>query len=307
MSRFKLLCVSLILSANGLAFGQQTGTDAEFKRFQGAWQVTELVENGQVVSQQSLKTMLESGGRAEIVSNTIQFKTATGQKSAKVFSVDPTVHPKSIVISSLAKPEGWGIYRFEGERLVICMSDPAVAQRPTDFASRAGSKHMLMVLERTDGPKRVTDSVAVPKTNTTPNTTPAREVVDVGPPPAKAPAPTAATARILTDVEVSNLLKGSWRMNDGAGVLQVSFDPNGSYRSYREVQDPSTFYRVFVQTPAAAGTWRVQNGNLVFHVTSSTDLNRVNRTFHVAVRSVSKQDLIFVDSVGRVGKAVRLR
>jgi hypothetical protein len=103
------------------------------------------------------------------------------------------------------------------------------------------------------------------------------------------------------------MIKGTWRLNDGAGVLQVSFDPNGSYRSYREVAGPDTFNRVFVQTPVASGTWSMQNGSMRLYILSSTDLNRVNQTVFFAVRSISAEDFIFVDPVGRVGKAVRVR
>jgi hypothetical protein len=154
-------------------------------------------------------------------------------------------------------------------------------------------------------------------------TAPAPEVIKVQlpAPPATAPAPPAiaaapqvavpvpspAAARVLTDAEVTNMLQGVWQLNDGAGVLQMNFDANGTYRSYREVKDPSTFYNVFVKAPVAAGTWSVQNGSLIIYVTSSTDLTRVNHTFQIAVRSISPMDFIFVDPVGRVGKAVRLQ
>ena len=103
------------------------------------------------------------------------------------------------------------------------------------------------------------------------------------------------------------MIRGTWRLNDGAGVLQITFDPNGTYRSYREVKDPSTFYNVFVKAPVASGTWSVQSGGVALRVTSSTDLTRVNQTFHMAIRSISQTDFIFVDFVGRVGKAVRMQ
>jgi uncharacterized protein (TIGR03067 family) len=313
-----LLCL-FVSTKSGLAAAPES--TAELKRFQGSWRVAELIDNGRVIPQEDIKNVLPSGGRAEIVSNTIQFKSSAVGKAAKVFSVDPTVYPKAITVSALARPEGWGIYRFEEERLIICMSDPAVAQRPTGFSSRSGSNHMLMVLERANtvkvSPATQTTAVGTPKPRvipaprppSIPQTQPDAKLVNVQPPapPAVGPPPTAATARVLTDAEVRNMLRGSWRLNDGAGVLQINFDPNGSYRSYREVQSPNTFYKVFVQSPVAAGTWSVQSGNLIFVVTSSTDRNRVNSTDHVAVRSISAQDLIFVDSVGRVGKAVKLR
>jgi uncharacterized protein (TIGR03067 family) len=311
MNQVSLMGVFAVLVVHTVALGQTAESTAEIQKFQGAWRVVELVEDGQVIPDEAIKTTLPTGGRAQIVSNTFVFTSPlTKKKGAKVFSVDPTVYPKAIVVSSLNTPDGWGIYRFEGERLVICMSDPAVSPRPTDFSSRPGSKHMLMVLERdVTGGNSKPDPPTQLASQPLPSSVPAPDLVKVPTPnpPATPPAPTAATARVLTDAEVTTMLQGSWRLNDGAGVLQVNFDPNGSYRSYREIQNPNTFYKVFIETPVAAGTWKVQNGQLVFHITSSTDFNRVNRTFHAAIRSVSNTDFIFVDSVGRVGKAVKIR
>jgi uncharacterized protein (TIGR03067 family) len=338
--------------------GQPATASAELERFQGAWRVVELVEDGQSIPQEALKTVLQSGGQAQIVSNTIQFTSrVTGKPVAKVFSIDATTYPKTIAVSSLDRAEALGIYQFEGERLIVCVADPAIAERPTQFSSRPGSRHMLMVLERAEGnaslstgspesplvdtvgpPKAVPQEAPRPATTViqfeTPaqpteaagsGNTPAPEVIKVqlpappavaaapatpGPatpaPTAVAPVPPSTAARVLTDGEVAVMLRGTWRLTDGAGALQVTFDANGTYRTYREVKDPSTFYNVFVKAPVSSGNWSVQNGSIAFHVTSSTDLTRVNQVFHAAVRSISETDFIFVDFVGRVGKAERL-
>ena len=313
MIKLSSLSIFVLLATNTFVLGQSAESTAEIQRFQGSWRVAELIDNGQVISGEAIKAVLPTGGRAQIVSNTIQFTSPTTHaRGAKVFSVDPTVYPKTMVISTLNTPEGWGIYKFEGERLIICMSDPAVTPRPTDFSSRPNSNHMLLVMERTATDETVTSAAKPPAqlaSQPLPSSIPAPGLVEIPTPgpPASGPAPTAATARVLTDAEVTTMLQGTWRLNDGAGVLQIGFDPNGSYRSYREIPNPNTFYKVFIETPVAAGTWKVRNGQLEFYVTTSTDLNRVNRMFHVAVRSISNTDLIFVDSVGRVGKAVKLR
>ncbi len=313
----------------------------------------ELVDNGQSIRQEAFGTVLQSAGGAEIVSNTILFKAAdNGARMAKVFTIDATTYPKGINVSSLDRPEGTGIYRFEGQRLVICFSDPAVTERPTEFSSRPGSRHMLMIMERSHDNENLVAgsaaSAAAPLSGSrTPSVTmpapapdaiqiaapaPVAKVIQVRPPaseprvvevevarpepevirvqlpaqPAMPLPPTAATARVLTDAEVTTMLRGSWRLNDGIGVLQMHLDPNGTYRSYREVQDPSTFYKVFVNAPVAAGSWSVQNGKLEFQITSSTDPKRVGQILHAVVRSISATDVIFVDPWGRVVKAIRM-
>ncbi len=348
MVRFLAFSWMIVVAFNTATYGQTTAASAELQRFQGHWRVVELVEDGQGIRQEAFKSVLQSGGHAQIVSNTIQFTSlTTGAPVAKVFSIDATTYPKAISVSSLDRAEALGIYRFEGERLIVCVADPAVAERPTQFSSRPGSNHMLMVLERDEDHESLTAGSAAsaavlppvaPKVVQVQAPAPAPKVIQVETPappakviqvqtapepevikvqlpapPATSPAPlavspvsTSATERVLTDGEVAALLRGSWRLNDGLGVLQMTFDSNGTYRTYREVKDPSTFYNVFVKAPVSSGNWSVQNGAIAFHVTSSTDLTRVNQTFHAAIRSISETDLIFVDFVGRVGKAVRL-
>ena len=46
---------------------------------------------------------------------------------------------------------------------------------------------------------------------------------------------------------------------------------------------------------------------VAFSVTSSTDLYRVNKTFEFTMRSISDRDFIFVDYLGVVGSAVKVR
>jgi hypothetical protein len=124
--------------------------------------------------------------------------------------------------------------------------------------------------------------------------------------PANVPAPNAA-GKILTDDQVTTMLHGVWRMNDGMGLLDVKFNADGTVQSFREWQTASNFHNVFVQTPVSSGTWRVQQGQLHVHITASTRWDRVNQQLRLAVRSISDKDFIFVDSLGRVGQAIRFR
>jgi hypothetical protein len=113
-------------------------------------------------------------------------------------------------------------------------------------------------------------------------------------------------AVVLTDADMRNMLVGSWRMNDGIGVLQFNLQPDGSFQTYREVANASTFHAVFYPTPVSTGTWRVANGQMILVVTSSTLAERVNQTFACPVRSVSATDLIMIDFTGRVVQATKV-
>lgn len=260
----------------------------EQDRFQGAWQVVELVENGKVIPRESIREWLPSGGRLEVIEDAIVFTSPhDGKKHVKTVSIDAAVYPRTIDISSQGKKDGWGIYRFDEGRLVICLSDPDESERPGEFAAREGSKRTLMVLERSADSK-----------------TAAAKPERAAPPKHEEPG---TTARVLSDAEVTDMLKGSWRYTDQAGALFVIFNMDGTFSTVREMQEIRLFQKVFVQTPVSSGKWQVQNGELMFQVTSSIHPERVGKQFPFTIRSISKRDLIFVDYLGRLSQATKVR
>jgi len=261
----------------------------ELQQFQGPWEVAELSEDGKVIPKQAIKEWLPSGGRAEIVDNAIIFRSPhDGKKYVKVFSVDATKYPKAIEISTPQRTDGWGIYQFDNGRLVICLADPNEAERPGDFSAAKGSKRMLMVLKR---PAVASATTAVAKAAT----------------PQPKTMPDGQAAQFLSDEQVTKMLAGSWRLKDSAGFLFVTFNADGTFSTMREYQQLRLFHKSFVQTPISSGTWSVNNGALAAHVTTSVRLERVNQVLSFAVRSISGRDMIFVDQLGRVGSAAKMR
>ncbi|MBL6714497.1 MAG: TIGR03067 domain-containing protein, partial [Pirellulales bacterium] len=103
------------------------------------------------------------------------------------------------------------------------------------------------------------------------------------------------------------MLLGTWRETDSEGSVDIVYDGNGTFQTYRYYQMLQNFQYVFVPTPISTGTWQVSNGRLVAHVTSSSRVNMAGQTFSPAIRSISGTDLILVDNFGRVTRAVRVR
>jgi hypothetical protein len=127
--------------------------------------------------------------------------------------------------------------------------------------------------------------------------------------PAEAPVTdgSGVTAKILSDADVTRLLKGTWRYRDDAGALIVTLTDDGKWSSIRESQELRLFQKVFVRTPISSGTWSVQNGTLTFHCLASIHRSRVNHQLPFSVRSITDRDFIFVDYMGRLGKAVKVQ
>lgn len=295
--------------------GQATQLDGELQRLQGNWRVVEMVENGHTIPEDQMRTFLPGGGLLEIVDGTMLFKSPVdGHKSTKSFRIDASSYPKKIAIFDLERMTGQGIYQHDGGRLVICVSHPP-AGVPVDFSAPAGSSRTMMVLVPYNESEAETLKIAlgpppsVERTADTysafpavPNAVPARTS-----PPTPVPVPNqSAAGRILTDNEVKSMMLGNWRMNDGAGLIDVTFDARGVFRSYRHAQEIQTFHQVFVATPVSSGTWTVQGGQLFLDVTSSWRADLVNHRVVYAVRSISSSDAIIVDTLGRVAKVDRI-
>ncbi|MFN0054362.1 MAG: TIGR03067 domain-containing protein [Planctomycetales bacterium] len=261
---------------------------ADSKDFQGFWQVVELVEDGRVIPRESIRDFLPSGGKLEVIENAIVFTNPhDGKRHVRTFAVDPTRYPRTIDLTTGKKQDASGIYRFDEGRLVICLADPEEADRPREFAAKEGSKRTLMVLERAAAPVKG----AAPETRSAPT----HQETE------------GTTAKVLNDAEVTEMLKGTWKYNDRVGTLYLILNADGTFSTVREVQELRLFHKSFIQTPVSSGKWQVQEGELSFHVTSSTQFKRVGTTFAFTVRSISSKDLIFVDFMGRLGQAAKVR
>ncbi len=285
LRRLMLLSVAGLVLATGLASAQGAETD----RFKGDWKVVELVEDGKTIPEEVISEWLPSGGRFTISDNAIEFTDhTTGKKQVKLFSVDETQSPKGIDFQTRDKErETWGIYGFDGDQIVLCLAHPEDSERPTTFSAKAGSKHMLMTLERTSGKK-----VAAKPTPAGPKSTSAAS--SEGP-------------RYLTDAEATKAVTGTWRLTDAMGVLIATLSPDGTFSNVREVTELRLFQKTLVQTPVSTGTWTVKNGQILFHVLSTTQIDRLNRKYAFTLRSFSDTDMIYVDPFGQIGRAIRVR
>jgi uncharacterized protein (TIGR03067 family) len=114
--------------------------DSERAKFQGSWKLLTFNLDGEQATLSMANRYLfrfEGNNYTDIRS---------GQtRSQGTFALDPTQSPPSIDLSEATGVKMYGIYRLEGDRLTICLCEE---QRPTEFASRAGQRRVLMVLER---------------------------------------------------------------------------------------------------------------------------------------------------------------
>jgi uncharacterized protein (TIGR03067 family) len=115
-------------------------TDKE--QLQGTWMLTALERDGKAVPKAPLERL-----RLKITFNgnkvTFEYPDHT---ELGTYQVDPTTEPKTIdVVTELDTSKG--IYRLEGDTLTICGA-PNGEERPTQFASKRGTRQTLFVLKR---------------------------------------------------------------------------------------------------------------------------------------------------------------
>jgi uncharacterized protein (TIGR03067 family) len=308
--------VFMICIAASTVCAQPDAIQSEINRFKGHWRVIELVENGRAISEDRMRDWLPGAGVMEIIDLTILFKSPIdGTKSTKSYRLDPTTYPKQINILDRDKTTGRGIYKFDQEKLVVCVSN-AAAYVPAEFSAPAGSERTLMVLSKFEPgaseipglnsklPPRVPRHVAGLTDN---HVALPPKVPQVQPATAPQVGEVSSVARVLTDKEVLNMAVGTWRINDTEGSIDIVFGSNGIFQTYRYYQTVSNFHVVFAPTPVSSGNWSIANGRLIATVSMSTRLDRVNQSFSPAVRSISAKDMILVDHLGRVSRAIKIR
>ena len=111
----------------------------ELMRFGGAWRFAEIEVGGQKLPGEG--RLLLRGDRWE----------TTSPEGRGFFKVDPTRMPKTIdVVFPSGSSKGntmQGIYELTDDTYKVCLN-PDFKSRPTDFATRPGSKQVLQVLKR---------------------------------------------------------------------------------------------------------------------------------------------------------------
>jgi uncharacterized protein (TIGR03067 family) len=143
----KLHVVAVLTAAMlllGAAAGQEKGDQDQI---QGEWTIVSLESGGKKPPEEFLKEM-----RMIITKDQMIFAKGDKKKEPVTFKLDPGKKPKWINLT--AKEAGMeimfpGIYELKGDELKICFTaEKEKAERPKEFTSAEGSRHVLFVLKR---------------------------------------------------------------------------------------------------------------------------------------------------------------
>jgi uncharacterized protein (TIGR03067 family) len=118
----------------------------ELARFEGTWRWVLIETEKMKISEDDLKDT-----RVQLMGDKFTVTENANSTFGGTFKVDPSKKPKTIDVTFGDGPEkgkiALGIYELEEDTYKV-ITDPAGKSRPTDFAVKPGSGHVLQVLKR---------------------------------------------------------------------------------------------------------------------------------------------------------------
>lgn len=229
------MLLSLLLAASGIGLGQDVRpTETELRRARqlliGPWKILAATDDGQEVGPELFHSRMVKDGRVVINSRTITYVTPeTGRKHTVGYMINPARQPREIDLISPDERILPGIYKIEGEHLVVCYDDGADAARPTEFESKPGSSRLLLRLEHLAGEDaKVTAAESLDEVEM-------KGEVPVPAPPASHDRPRATQQEIARD---RDLMAGLWDISSirddgetlGASLIRQKVARDGKLR-----------------------------------------------------------------------------
>lgn len=264
MSRMTLAFLLLIGSASFVA-----SADTPAPSLDGVWEITALIDDGEVVPPNKVREGLAKDGKLTIAGQTIKLVRPRNNETATLlFVMDPKANPVTVDLAGTDRVGSKGILMFAGDSIMLCLNEPGFDERPRDFSSKEGSHVILMTLKRS-----------------TPQTT--------------NPAPNTPTATTVTnDDNTKKLLLGTWGHQDEDKVELGTFNSDGSFAMVRTWKKG---WRKLVETDTrASGEWNVRDGVLIVKIKASTDNEINNQVFSYKINSIIDKDLFLQAPDGKI-------
>ena len=139
----------LLLVAVGLLLAADDAKDEvkkELARFEGTWKWVSIEMEDMKLSADAVEHP-----RLKLMGDKFTVSEENNASFSGTFKVDPSKKPKTIDVTFTDGPQkgkkALGIYELEGDTYKV-ITDPAGKSRPTEFAVKPGSGHVLQILKR---------------------------------------------------------------------------------------------------------------------------------------------------------------
>src|SRR4029078_11659595 len=105
-----------------------------------------MVDDGETLSHDLIRSKLAEGGRIRVVDRSFEIvNPATAEARKTAFRIDPSETPRRIDVISRDDRILRGIYRFDGDQLVICQQSKPEEPRPAALHARAAAGVALLL------------------------------------------------------------------------------------------------------------------------------------------------------------------
>ncbi len=262
--------VRLSVAIAAIVLLESIGTrDSVGQSLDGTWEITAVIDNGQVMEPTNVLLNYAADGRVVIRGQTVELVVPmTFQRKRLPFVVDDSKSPMSVDLAGAEKTGGRGIFLASKDTLVLCLASRDRA-RPAAFASLPGSGNLLVTLKRTASSG------------------------GTGPLPNQPP-----TAPSYEDEQLRRMLVGTWGHQDADSIHYITLNGDGSMSATMTWKDQ--FKQLFHQDVRSSGTWKALDGVVIVNIATSTDKERRGQVGSFRVRSINSTELVAVDHNGQV-------
>jgi uncharacterized protein (TIGR03067 family) len=113
----------------------------------GSWEFISLTEKGETLGPALIRNRFARDGVLAVADRKMTIVSPdTGEKRSATYRIDPTKSPLQIDLVTRNDRIFRGIYKFEGENLVLCLQPGDSASRPSEFSVSEGSDRILATL-----------------------------------------------------------------------------------------------------------------------------------------------------------------
>src|SRR5271166_5064588 len=114
----------------------------------GVWQIVSVMDNGDSIGPELFRRKIAQNGKISIANRVItHVNPETGESRTTGYIINPNKSPRTIDLITPEERILPGIYRFEGDDLVVCWSTREGKDRPAEFESTTGSFRTLIRLK----------------------------------------------------------------------------------------------------------------------------------------------------------------
>jgi uncharacterized protein (TIGR03067 family) len=253
----------------------------------GTWDILSITDDGELLGPDLVRAKFAENGRIQVgTRNVALVAPKSGERRLSAIRIDPSKAPSEIDLTTQFDEVLKGIYRFNGDELVVCLAKRDGDDRPTAFDAPTGSNDMLFRLK-----------MAVTAAATTPQPAPVA---------ARRPAPKPVDTEREKDEQIRQRLVGAWSLNDFQGNLTLVFRTDGTFSATRTWR--SGLKRLFEgDTTVSEGRWSYSHGLLDALVTSTMDPKLLSRNYQYWIQSVGDTTLVAKNLTGELRTARRLR